>query len=196
MSSDYSHASNRPFYIQDAPKLETLYLVGEEYESTNRYLVDDGLPPNLRTLMLGKVSLVLDGLRTTNITKLELYDAVISLDNFAKFPYFFPLLKELTLSYGKVEIEPEELNSSVVLRNLSSLNTTTVYDFPFKYLTAPKLSHLQLDRAHSRPSGQLTFASVLSFLKRSSPRLLCLHNNGLLMTNDEFVTFHLRRPIA
>lgn len=194
MSSDYSHASKRPFYIQDAPKLETLFLVGEEYVSTNRYLVDDGLPPNLRTLMLEKVSLDLDGLRTTNITKLELYDAVISLDNFAKFPYFFPLLKELTLSYGKAEIEPGELHSSVVLRNLISLNTTTVYDFPFKYLTAPKLSHLQLDRAHSRSSGQLTFATVLSFLKRSSPRLLCFHNNGLLMTNDEFVTFLDRAP--
>lgn len=188
LASDNSHASNRPFRIKDAPKLETLYLIGED-ASTNHFLVDNGLPPSLRSLTLEETTFVLNGLHSTNITRLEFHNTMISLHNFAKFPYFFPLLEELTVSYEEAVIEPGELPSAVVLGNLRFLETTTGYEFPIKYLTAPKLIHSQLKKAHPYPNGRMTFAIVLSFLKRSCPHLGRFYNDGLMMTNDEFVAF-------
>lgn len=180
-----SHANTRPLCIRDAPKLETLYLTGQVV-STNRFLVDDRLPPNLQYLILRRMSFDLDGLYTTNITRLVFDDTVISLDNFVKFPYFCPLLEELTVTYDEVEAELGELHSSVVLENLRFLETESAYDFPVEYMTAPKLSRLQVNKAQSPSDGHLTFATILSFLERSTTRLNRFCNNGISMTDDEF----------
>lgn len=90
------------------------------------------------------------------------------------------------MTYDEVKAELGELHSSVVLGNLHFLETESAYDFPVKYMTAPKLSRLQVNNAQSHSDGHLTFATVLSFLERSTTRLNCFRNNGISMTNDEF----------
>lgn len=185
---DDEYVDDTVFNIGEAPKLEALYFDGE-YENENFLLIDNNIPPSVRHLSLSTMKLEMGAFRPTGITSLYVCDTLVSLDDFAKFPDFFPLLEALEVTFC---IDPRDFvlpRTFVVLQNLRTLITSILHPFPVAYITAPNLKHLSIKRTLHDDATVLGFSDVVSFIKRSGSRLETFRNNAVPMAHEELVSF-------
>lgn len=182
---DDIHAVSRNIRIGEVPALETLWLSGEEDVSI--FLFNRYIPPSVRHLSLMSMSLEMHEIHSTGITRLSLYDTLIFLDDFAKFPDFFPNLEVLDVSLPD-DLLGEGITGTVVLHNLHTLSTETD-KFPMTYMTAPKLKYLFIKKNmyNDEPTDNLQFTDVLSFLAQSRPPLQVIEIHGMEIAHEEFI---------
>lgn len=104
-----------------------------------------------------------------------------------KFPDFFPHLEEL---HVLLQLVHRSNGIFVVFQNLHTLYAYNWMELPMTHITAPNLKNLFIkNMVDVEPCYMLYFSDVLSFLKRSQPRLQVIQICGLKMTHEEFIMF-------